>query len=434
MSATLTALPLPATKTYARMDDRFLFRRVRTWWLLLALCIMAQENSNIFLVASRATQKLNQRTYTPSAALLFFTLLLWAIAGALIFTRLRLTLRTMLQQKAVLPYVALALLSTVWSQDPQLTFRRAIILCFLCGFAWLFASSYSPPDQMRLLLTTGVVLASASIAWAVLFPQYGLDSGGEWRGIFGQKNQLGHSMLFLFSCLAFRPIANGRRLVVTAMQAMLPIGVIILAQSMHSVVLAVLLIAVRFYGPFFRRIRKEQRPFLVFMTAFGILAIAFGREMILVLLGRDATLTGRTHEWAILIPFAFRHFWLGYGYQAFWTGTGDSLSAIATLGASIHGADSGYLDNALQLGVLGVSLFLLIMLVALRDFVRLYRRGSVPLAGYWYVGIVLITLVGSIVEGLFSGPGGASVFMFLVACAGLRILCSGNSDVAVQAS
>jgi exopolysaccharide production protein ExoQ len=435
MSTTLTSAP-PPTKIYAHNDDPRLFQCFRTWWLVVALCLMAQENANILVVARTASQNLREgrQHSAPSATLLFFTLLLSSICVGLVLSQFRPTLRTVLKQKAVLSFVVLAFLSTLWSQDPQLTFRRATILLFLCGLAWFFATSYSPADQIRLLLVAGVILASGSIAIAILLPQYGLDSGGAWRGILGQKNQLGHSVLFLFSGLAFCPIPNRRRFLALTVQAILPIGLIALSQSKDSLILAILLITVRFYGQFFRRIPKDQRPFVLFVTAFGMFGIAFGRGILLAFLGRDSTLTGRTHEWAILIPFALKHFWLGYGYQAFWTGTGDSLSAMSTLGGAIHGADSGYLDTTLQLGLFGLALFFVIILVALCDFAGLYRRASVPLAAYWYAAIVLVTLVGSVVEGLFSGPGGASVFLFVVACAGLRILRQGSRPLARMTS
>jgi len=424
MSATLTFTPTVSPNACLPNQDAFLFQRARTWWLLLALFLLAQENG-IFTVASTASEKLKvlRQFYAPSTTLLLMsTILLWTICAGLAVKRIGPTLLVMLEQKVVLAFAVLAFLSAIWSQDPQLTFRKSILLFLVFGFASFFASSYSPSDQMRLLLAAGVIVALASIAMAILLPQYGLDSGGEWKGVLGQKNQLGLAILFLFSGLAFYPISNNRRLVTVATQALLPIGLIVLSQSKGSLIMAVLLIAVRLYGPFLRNRRRDQLPFVLFATFAGILGILLSRNMLLLLLGRDSTLTGRTHEWSIISDYALRHLWLGYGYVAFWTGTGDSLAAMNLVGGALHGSDNGYLDTMLQFGLAGLCLWIILLLVALRDIVKLFREPFVPLEGYWYAGVVLVVFVGSFVESLFPAPGGVNTFVFVVACAGLKNL------------
>jgi len=437
MSATLTVTTTAQSKTYAEGEDPFLFHRVRTWWLLLALFFMAQENAAIFSVATTASEKLRamRQFYAPSTpSLLLFTVLLWTICAGLMVKRIQPILRLMLNQKALLAFAFLAFLSTLWSQDPQLTFRKAINLFLLFIFAWYFATSYTPPDQIRLLLAAGVILALVSIAWAVLLPQYGLDSGGEWRGVLGQKNQLGHAVLFLFSGLAFRPISSRHRLRTVAVQAVLPIGLIALSRSRGSLILALLLVAVRLYGPFLRNSRREQLPFVLYATLTGMLAIALGWNVVLLLLGSDSTLTGRTHEWSVIGFYAVRHLWLGNGFQAFWTGTGDSLSAERLIGGAIHGSDSGYLDIILQLGLAGMLLWLIVMLVSARDFARLFHRSFVPLSAYWYAGIILATFLGSFTDGFFPAPGGVATFIFVVASAGLRSLNLKDRDAGLPAN
>jgi exopolysaccharide production protein ExoQ len=390
--------------------------------VLLAVLLLADQNS-IFTIASGPGKSLavvKQYYDVSTVLLLVLTVMLWGIVAGLMVNWLGPTARIMLRQKAVLSFSILAFLSMLWSQDPQLTFRKAMWLFLACAFAWLFASYYRPADQMRILLVAGIILAIASYAMAILLPKYGLDWGGEWKGVLAQKNQLGHVVLFLFSAFVFRPIPGNQRLRTVAL-AILPLGLIILSQSRGSLILAMLLIGVRFYGPLVKNSRREQLPFILFATFCVLLGFVFGQEIIFSLLGRDTTLTGRTHEWAVLSFYALRHPWLGYGYGAFWTGTGDSLYAMKQVGGAMRGADSGYLDTMLQLGLAGMILWPIVMLAAIKDFVKLFRRSFVSLAAYWYAGIVLITLVGSLTDGYFPGAGIAA-FMFVAACAGLRIL------------
>jgi exopolysaccharide production protein ExoQ len=419
MSTTLAPLHAAPVTSSPRNRDPFLFRRARTWWLLLALFLMAQGNG-IFTVAATASQKAKSLTqfYATSNVLAFLTVLMWAICGGLMVRRIGPTLRLMLQQRPLLAFVTLAFLSTFWSQDPGLSFRKAALLSLYFVFALFFATFYTPADQIRLFLATGVIVGITSAAMALFLPHYGLDAGGEWKGVFGQKNELGFTSFFLFSALAFFPIQNPCRLFRLALQAIFPISLIVLSRSKESLVLVALLIAVRFYGPFVARRRREQLPFTLYATALSIVAIALARRMVLPLLGRDTTLTGRTREWDILFPFALKHFWLGYGYSAFWTGTGDSLSVLQTLGGAIRGSDSGYLDTMLQLGIAGMALWLCFFLVSTRAIGKIFRSPAAPLTAYWYAGLMIAAFAESFVGSVFLVQKFGS-FGIVVAYAGL---------------
>jgi exopolysaccharide production protein ExoQ len=430
MSATLTLNPTAPTTAYVQKNDPSLFHRFRTWWLLLALFLIAQENGLFTRQDSKYWALKGNSHYESSPALLLLTIALWLICVGLMFGHIRPILRTMFQQKAVLAFPILALISIGWSEDPLVTFRKGILLTLLLSFAWFVATYYSPGDQRRLLLATGFIAAVTSIAMALLLPVYGIAIGGEWKGIFGQKNHLGLCMFFTFSGLLFGRVANPRALLKLGLQSLLPIGLILLSQSKTSLILCFVLIAVRIVGPLLLRGRKEQLPFLLFSVLFGILIAIFmatvGWHMILSALGRDTTLTGRTHSWAILATFAKRHLWLGYGYQAFWTNQGDGLSAMTALGAGMTGSDSGYMDTVLQFGIVGIGMMVIILLVSARDFLTLLRRPSMPFLAFWYAGLILAVYVGSITEGLFPGAGGVSTFVFVVACAALRTLSEQN--------
>jgi exopolysaccharide production protein ExoQ len=425
MSATMTGIYAAPAEISAGNRDPFLFRRARTWWLLLALFLMAQENG-LFTRQDSKYWALNGSRFESSPVFLMLTIALWLICAGLMFGHIRPTLRTMFKQKAVLAFPILALISICWSQDPSLTLRKAILLTLLSSFAWFFATSYSPGDQRRLLLALGFIVALSSITMALFLPVYGIASTGEWKGVFAQKNHLGLCMAFAFSSLPFYRFTNGLGLLKIVSLAVLPIGLILLSDSKTSLILVVVLVAVRIIGPLMVRARREQLAFILYSVFIGISAASFGatvgREMILPALGRDATLTGRTEHWALLGTFAIRHLWLGYGYHAFWTNHGDALSVMKAVGAGMTGSDSGYLDTLLQFGVVGIGAMVIILLVSFRDFLRLLRSPSVPLLAFWYAGLILMVYVGSVTEGLFPGSGGMSTFVFVLACASLRTL------------
>jgi O-antigen ligase len=93
------------------------------------------------------------------------------------------------------------------------------------------------------------------------------------------------------------------------------------------------------------------------------------------------------------------------------------------LGAVQSVSDNGYLDVMLQFGLVGVGMLVVLLMVCLRDFLRLLRRSAVPLVAYWYAGLILAVFVGGFTTSLFWDlPGQIITFMFVLAYAGLRNL------------
>jgi exopolysaccharide production protein ExoQ len=410
------------SEAYTLLEDSSLFLRVRTWFTLLALFLMAMGGGMFKEQTRHLTLKVLKQGADPadSGTLLMMTAVMWMICLALMAKHLVPTFQMMVKQKAMLGFAVLALVSTLWSQVPALTARKAVILFLTMAFAWFFAKYYSPGDQMRILLALGVIMGVGSVLWGVLLPNYGVQPTGEWKGIFGQKNFLGGTMFFLFSALPFCRIDSVGRLLKLALQAALPIGLILLSQSRSSLILVVVLISVRALGPMITRSKRGELPFLIYSAGLSVVFLVTCVVVILPLLGRDLTLTGRTRNWAVILPFAFKYVWLGYGYQGFWVGpAGDSGKVDVILNAGQNVADNGYLDLMLQFGFAGMGLLFALLIQSVRDFVLMLGRSSVPLAGYWYAGLIIAIFIGSFAEGMFFMPIRIVSFIFAMACAGL---------------
>lgn len=422
MSNVAMTVPTSTTglNTFGHTDDPFLFKRIRTWWVLLVIILVCAQNGPFAEQVSPGHLLASSHSAGPESGGLYLllTLITWTPFVALLSRYIHPTVELMLRQKAVLAFPVLALLSALWSSTPEITIRKAVLLFLAFTFGWFLAVAYSPLDQMRLFLFVGVILGLASVPMSLLLPTYGRDFRGEWKGVFTQKNQLGAMMFFLFSGLPFRRVPTLRKLLALASRAILPIGLMVMSQSKESLVSVAILIGVRLVCPFVAGQRREQFPFLICAAGFGLASVVLGYNALLLVLQRDATLSGRTDEWAVLIYYAFRHFWLGYGYAGFWNGSADSLQAIHAIKGSIHGADSGYLDTMLQLGVAGLALWVIMFLVALRGIYRATRKPSLPLAVYWYAGLIIAIFVLNFVG---SGALVASLIPVVLAmsCAGL---------------
>jgi O-antigen ligase len=190
-----------------------------------------------------------------------------------------------------------------------------------------------------------------------------------------------------------------------------------------------LFIGVRVLGPAIVRSRREQLPFILYATVSCIGGVILGWNIVLSFLGEGAAASwsGRLTEWAAAVPYIARHLWLGYGFAGFWTGEGDSLNVMRVLHVTTRGIDSGYVENMLEFGLVGMSIFLIVLLAPVRDFLRLLRQPAVPLIALWYVSFILLTWVLAITEYTF--PGNSIItFIFVVACCGLRNLSMHAAD------
>ena len=411
-----------------RTDPR-LFYRARTVLTVLALAVMADANG-LFTRQDEtywSVKKLNT-AFQSNPILALVTSAMWLLVVALMFGRVRLALRRLLRHRTILVWAVLAPVSALWSQVPDLSARRGMFLAMAFVFAWFIVDFYTPREQARILIAVGILVGVASLLMALVLPEYGIASGGEWKGVFGQKNRLGLSIFYLFSSLPFRAFASNRRFLRLGLEVVLPLGLIVMSQSKTSLILTAVLIGVRVLGPHIARRRRDQLPFLVFALVVGlpllIIAASAAQAFLLGLIGRDPTLTGRTEHWSLLLTFVARHPVLGYGYEGFWIGAGDSLDVVRSLHAVMTGSDSAFVDTMLEFGLLGLVLLIAVFAGAVRDIVKLGRMASPPLLGYWYAGVILATMVGSVTEILFLPYDGVVSFIFVLCCAGLRKMTS----------
>jgi O-antigen ligase len=86
-------------------------------------------------------------------------------------------------------------------------------------------------------------------------------------------------------------------------------------------------------------------------------------ENILLGLGRDPTLSGRTNLWELAIELIGKRPWLGYGYQGFWQEGGGAAVIWKSEGYKPPHAHNGFINMTLDLGLIGLFLFLLLLAV-----------------------------------------------------------------------
>jgi len=277
----------------------------------------------------------------------------------------------------------LAAASAAWSQDPEFTLRRSVVLLASTAFGVYFGSRYRITEQLRLLAWTCTLVVVSSFAFGLFLPQYGVDHlvhPGDWQGVFIQKNSLARAMVF--STLVFyfvRPAAYARFRWLGIAGSL---GLLALSKSVTGMVVFALVIATL---PLYELIRNKLTVVVPVGIVIGLLLIgsvpliSAYRQELLPMLHRSPTLTGRTDLWhAVLISIA-KHPWWGYGFNTFWMGMqGESASVMLRVGWFPKHSHNGFLDLLLDLGAAGLVTFFAGYLVLWKKALRLMRRVAGP--------------------------------------------------------
>lgn len=284
----------------------------------------------------------------------------------------------------LLGLVALALLSTAWSVAPDISLRRGVAWALTTLFGIYLAARYDTRTLLQLTAAALGISAVLSAAVSVGLPAHGVESEihvGAWRGVFPQKNNLAQMMVLsvLVFLLLHQTLQRGRW--IATLGTGLSLALVLLSTSKTAVaVLALLSVLAVLY----RSLRWRYTvaiPFLITCALVGgsvVLWLMGNAERLLVGMGRDPTLTGRTPMWTVIMEMVSRRPWLGYGYSAFWLpGPGSPAAEVhQVLQWETPGAHNGFLDLALQLGWVGVALFGLGFAVASARAVGLLMKGS----------------------------------------------------------
>lgn len=306
-------------------------------------------------------------------------------------------LRTAWNVKWVVALLAVAFVSTAWSQDPLFTLRRAIVLCATTAFGIYLGSRFDIPEQLQLLAWTFGIVICASFLCVFLLPQYGIDHlyhYGDWQGVFSQKNSLGRAMVLATIVFLFVRFRSGSTLRWIGIAGSLTL--LVLSRSTTGIIVFAVILA---SWPLYRLFRTKFTFALpVTATIFAVLAagaaLAYkALPALLEMLNRDPGLTGRTDLWDAIWLSISRKPWLGYGFDAFWQGMrGESAFVLQTVGWAPSGAHNGFLALLLDMGILGLAVFAVGYFLLWHRALQLVTRvgGNIPIWLCTYLFFMLV--------------------------------------------
>jgi exopolysaccharide production protein ExoQ len=303
----------------------------------------------------------------------------------------------------VIGVALIAAISALWSDDPETSMRLAFGFCMWTLFGCFLAARYTTKQLLiHLGLALGVVVV-ASLATALIAPAYGMESGfngGAWRGVFTTKNVFGEMMLLavvVFGALV--PIA-GRLKILPLIGVALAITMIALSRATAALLIVPVLVITIPIVLAFRNNDAVAALILCCLLAATAAAtvLLVERDAVLSVLGKDATMTGRTVLWAQVASHISDRPFLGHGYGAFWEAASAASERLrAAVGWDAPHSHNGLLDIWLDLGLAGVVSLLAGFALALK---RAWSglRARTDADGVWATTFLVMLFLGNITE------------------------------------
>lgn len=315
--------------------------------------------------------------------------------------------------------IALTMLSTLWSDAPASTFRRSAALLLSTSFAVYIAARFELAELLRLILIAFAIYLLIGLLSPILPGAIRRgDHAGAWQALTGHKNDFGRMLgvgITLTVLLGAMGAAWWRRLWLPVLA--LALGMLWLSQSRTPVLSTFAALVVTPYlcvlldGRIGRaRVGVDLRVFSILLLCASLLFFFFMvLPFVVELLGRDMTFSGRTKLWAWACGIGIHNWLLGAGYRAFWIDENTRYffkffawqqtneGKLNDFYAGPTHAHSAYVDLWLELGTVGILVFMILVLSTLVGIRRCLALGETTI-GVVLTGITCFLLVYAITE------------------------------------
>jgi len=297
--------------------------------------------------------------------------------------------------------VVLSFASTFWSDAPDITTRRSVALFASTLFGHYLAVRFRKRHVRMLASCLTIALVGSLIFGSLSYEAFTETGEQALRGIFIQKNVLGRISAMAFVLFAALGLAGTFTRATALVACALALAPLILSQSVTGMATAagttLFVIVLAGY-----RNRWFGSAAIVVTLAVGAAATTFfmwptAPHIFLDSIGRDVTLTGRTPLWEASLHSVSARPLLGHGFGAFWLGLEGASSDIWTelVWRPPH-SHNGFLDLTLELGIVGLCMYLVVFAIATRRAVDALRSDSVM--SLWPCAFFVFLMLSNVTE------------------------------------
>jgi exopolysaccharide production protein ExoQ len=321
-------------------------------------------------------------------------------------------------------FAGYCLLSILWSAYPDVSTRTALeytsmIICTI------IISRIVGLETFIKGITTGVSLV---LIVTLLNGNYGKDFfSGTYAlvGLFGSHNQVGlYAEIGAYASLLYLLAKNHwpEKILFSLFPFLLCALCLVLSRSASSIVTFVLVLIVSYAAYLIAKLAPHRRrPVFVLGIIFAIIIAVTGvylgqQDTLFHMMGKDATLTGRTYLWAEGTKVGLKDPILGHGYNAFWV-AGQieaerywfEFQMYNRSGFHFHNL---YVQTFVDLGAVGLLLMLLMILLNCIKGFRYIIDDGISLNAIFCLGMSVMFFARAFVEVDFLGPFGVGVLIF----------------------
>lgn len=288
-------------------------------------------------------------------------------------------------------------ISIIWSNYIDISFRRWIRTLGDVIMATIIVTEKKGFESVtKIIKTDAFIIFPMTVLFVKYFPHIGVDYD-RWEGykmyigLTTHKNDLGEvtmilGLVFLYNIL--RNFFAGQKqdiydILFMGMTIWILIGPIIPYNphsqnktSVNSFLISSLFMI--FFILFLKRTPRRLNMFVIFAPIVFVIVYAgvevwYGKNIFEVMVyesGREMTLAGRTGLWKALVEIGSRDPLLGKGFGGFWLGQ-ETPEVFQMAGWKATTGHSGYLDVFVDLGAVGLTLLLAIVVSNYRKITRL---------------------------------------------------------------
>ena len=326
--------------------------------------------------------------------------------------------------------LGLMLIGSIWSNYQVVSLGAALVQIATTAFAIFLATSFNWREILRLFAGTlrGILFASVLFElFAALvvrgpiepfFPNYSGDrppavafywtqgnlfENDRIQGIVGNSNMLAYMAMIAIVVFSIEFAANTTTRLVSVLSFLAAIPMLVLSRSASigfalGAIVAAAVVSIAAEGKD-RDTRHRYYRVAWGVIGTGALLVLTYRAEIFSLIGKSPDMTGRTKIWKIVLDLIDQRPLQGWGWSSYWVPWVEPYQGLVVINhVPYYQAHNAFLDVWMQLGIVGLGLF--ILLIGL-TFVRLWRlavRHTNPLY-LWpilvYVGIVTQNLTES---------------------------------------
>ncbi len=340
-----------------------------------------------------------------------------------------------IKNKYILLFTIFTISSTFWS-DSEKTLSYSISLLTTNLFALYLAIRYTLKEQLLLLAQAFTIIVFLGIVFVVLLPKYGTMGGihaGAWRGVFSHKNDLGRMMVISTIVFLLQSIGYKKNRLVTYFGLIFSIIFLLMSKSSSSIGNLLIVVTIFVVLRTWRWRFEIMVPASIALVFIGSLFYVWYNDNSAILFasaGKDSSLSGRTEIWPLLFDMGLKRPWLGYGYHAFWRGF-NGPSAEVWFAASWHPQHShnGFLDLWLNLGSIGLIIFVLSFLANLLKGFNWLRYLSKTPDGFWPLLFMVFLVLSNLTETGLMKENDIFTLIYMTISYSLTILTSRSYDI-----